>query len=99
MRRLVLALLLAASPGLASAETAVDRARRELDRGIQQDRFLDAAREARGDQRAELPARVEGLEADRAASATPATPRPGPALQGTGTPEAVAPGMGSNIQR
>ncbi|UFN50003.1 hypothetical protein LPC08_05020 [Roseomonas sp. OT10] len=99
MRSLVLALLLTTAPVIASAETAADRARRELDRGIQQDRFHDAARDARGDQRAAMPSRTEGLEADRAASTTSTMPSPAPALEGTGAAETVAPGMGSNIQR
>ncbi|MFT8246350.1 hypothetical protein [Roseomonas sp. BN140053] len=74
---LIAALLLAATPLLsqgAAAQTAVERAQRQLDQQIQGDRLRDAARDARGDVRDGAAARVDALEADRAPLLTNRSP-------------------------
>ena len=110
MRRPVLTALLlggtllgASLPGAAAAQTAVERAQRQLDEGIRQDRFLDAALDARGDardgSRSGAVARVDELDADRAPFATNRGLQEGSGIRPGSSPIAPIPSLGDNVQR
>jgi hypothetical protein len=84
--------------GLAAAQTPAERASRSLDRDIRSDRFRDAARDARGDDRPTRP-EVQQFDSQRR-SLQPDVGRP--EEQGRISPNAL-PGMpggtGTNVQR
>ena len=91
------AALLCGASASASAQTPVERARRQLDEGVRQDRFLDAARDARGDVRSGAGARADDLDADRAPLITNRALEEG--SRPSSSPITPVPSLGDNVQR
>lgn len=103
---LALAVVVALAPSAALAQggggrapTPAQEAGRLLDAEIARDRFLDAARDARGDART-VPdgalARTDALDADRGSTVTERALRPD---VNDGSPVSPQPSLGDNVQR